>query len=120
MLSLIHILKKEVLFSLLSTPGDVDKLECQLRKSGLWTGTDTRMRIGIVKLAGTVSEGREFLNTYREALHELMELSLIHICIEQVIPAENVTAGDIAVSYTHLDVYKRQPGERQPGGNRFL
>ena len=46
-------LKKEVLFSLLSTPGDVDKLECQLRKSGLWTGTDTRMRIGIVKLAGT-------------------------------------------------------------------
>jgi len=66
-------LKKEALFSLLSTPGDVDKLECQLRKSGLWTGTDTRMRIGIVKLAGTVSEGREFLNTYREALHELME-----------------------------------------------
>lgn len=71
-------LKKEVLFSLLSTPGDVDKLECQLRRSGLWTGTGTWMRIGIIKLAGTVSDGREFRNTYREALLTLTDPALFY------------------------------------------
>ena len=68
-------LKREALFSLLSTPEDVKKLECQLRRSGLWDSGDTRMRIGIVKLAGTVDDTG-------------------------------------AVSYTHLDVYKRQAFHR--------
>jgi len=65
-------LKREALFSLLSTPEDVKKLECQLRRSGLWDSGDTRMRIGIVKLAGTVDDAGEFVRFYREKLQIFM------------------------------------------------
>ena len=65
-------LKREALFSLLSTPEDVKKLECQLRRSGLWDSGDTRMRIGIVKLAGTVDDTGEFVRFYREKLQIFM------------------------------------------------